>query len=95
MITECGFCKKNIKILPSEWELEDYRKLQLKRINAPDGFGMKNNNNSRFELCRCKKCGTFWESRPLYEETMYGGEPGEMVKVSDEYVKEHYPEVKI
>ncbi len=93
---ECDFCKNNTRILPSEWELEELMKLKIDRIDDNyNKLGIKNNKNPRFILNRCKICGTFWELRPLYEETIYGGEPEELIKISNQYVKEHYPDVKI
>lgn len=93
---ECNFCKNNKRILPSEWKLNDLMKLHIERVDdSRNKFGMKNIKNTRFVLNKCKKCGTFWELRPLYEETMFGGEPEELIKISNEYVKEYYPDVKI
>jgi len=95
MIKECAFCRNRSKIKDKEFSLEDLIKLPIKRINGKDNLGVKNMKNQRYELEQCKCCVSFWEYRPLYKETMYGGEPGEWVKVSKEYVKEYYPDVKV
>ena len=44
----------------------------------------------QYELWRCSRCSTYWEWRPATEEGMYGGVPGEWVRVSEEYVKKNY-----
>lgn len=95
MIKECNFCRNRSKIGHNEFSLEEWVKLPIKRIDGKDRLGMKNNKNPRYELEQCNDCSTFWEYRPLYEETMHGGEPGEWVKVSIEYVKENYQDVKV
>ena len=87
---ECDRCLKHDEI-KDDAILDN---MNIKRINEEGmRFPMKNISNERYQLWKCNDCNTFWETRPLYEETMYGGEPGEWVKVNYEYVKEHYPGV--
>ena len=44
----------------------------------------------QYKLCRCDRCSTYWEWRPLAKEVMHGGVPGEWVRVSEKYVKNNY-----
>ncbi len=50
-----------------------------------------------YYLYRRKKDNTYWEAQPLYdkEDMYYSGGPVEYVEVSIDYVKEHYPDVKV
>jgi hypothetical protein len=90
---ECDKCVNLTRFQDNKYELDELLKW-LKTVHNINGKGAYNSNNKRCSLFQCKECGTFWEWRPLYEETIYGGEPGEWIKVSSEYVKEHYPDVR-
>lgn len=83
----------------SKFKDEKYTLKELLRwfesVHNIEGKSTYNYIHKRYALFRCKKCGTFWEWRPLYEETIYGGEPGEWIKVSIEYVKKNYPDVRL
>lgn len=54
-----------------------------------------NEKNLLYYLLRRVEDNTYWESRPLYdkEDRHYSGGPMEQVKVTERYVKEHYPGV--
>ena len=93
MNKECKKCINKTSFKDDTYELQEILKW-LKTVHDIEGKGAYNINNPRCPLFQCKECGTFWEWRPFYEETMYGGAPGEWVKITIEYVKEHYPDVK-
>ena len=89
-MSKCKLCKEN-DVIRDDTILDD---MNIQRINKKGTrFPLKNNSNERYQLWKCLDCNTYWETRPLYKETMYGGEPNEWVKVSEEYVKKYYPEV--
>lgn len=94
MIKECNKCINESNFKSGLLELNVLLQW-IGSVNNLKGESAYNAINIRYSLFRCKDCGTFWEWRPLYEETIYGGEPGEWVKVSRDYVKEYYPDVKV
>jgi len=57
----------------------------------------KGDKNLLYYLYKRKKDGSYWESQPLYEEEhmYYSGGPMQYIKVSIEYIKEHYPDLKL
>ena len=90
MIKECQKCRDRSGFKSGAYELQELSNW-LESVDFYEGKGNNNSTNQRNALFRCKECGAFWEWRPLYEETMFGGEPGEWIKVSLEYVKEKSP----
>lgn len=88
---ECKKCAKNDIIKSGVINLLKLNQW-LKSITTENDIEATNFENHKFSLFKCRECNTYWEWRPLYEETMYGGEPGEWVKVTEEYVREHYPD---
>ena len=69
------------------------RQLADWRIKVVPGVVSRHKPDSlrgQYKLCRCLHCYTYWEWRPVAKEGMYGGVPGEWVRVSEEYVKKNY-----
>ena len=50
-----------------------------------------------YYLYQKKEDKSYWEARPVYdkEDMYYSGGPMEYEEVSKDYVKEHYPKVKV
>ena len=73
----------------------DYK--EFSAIEERRGNENKGEKPLEYYLFQKKEDGGFWEARPLYdkEDMYYSGGPREYVEVSHEYVKEHYPNVKV
>ncbi len=89
----CNICKNKDVVKSGALSEEDFLSWPIDIVQKKEGEAIKNISNERYELWKCKSCNILWEWRPLHKETMYGGETGEWVKVTEEYVRKHYRNV--
>lgn len=72
--------------------LKEFEPIKERRGNIDKG-----EMNLLYYLYKRKKDGSYWEAQPLYnkEHMYYSGGPMQYVNVSTDYIKEHYPDLKI